>query len=432
MSYKIHSVCRGCGYGAPNLPEGLKAPGTNEKLVSVLNLGVMPLANAFRKPNEPQPGHYPVQLLVCPRCNLGQLSATVDPGVLYANYPYVTSPSEMMRQHFDALWKQLNFYRKIETVVEIGSNDGLCLHHFLRLGAQHVMGIDPAENLVKIAHKRGVNTICSLFNMESAAMAARALPPIDLVLARHVFCHADDWREFIKSVEVLCSKETVVCIEVPYAEDTIANCEWDTVYSEHLSYLTLRSIRYLLEGSGVWLQGVLKFSIHGGAICLILRRRDSEVQRDGAVDELIQKEKCALEDWKEFAARSGEMRADLFMTVTTLRSQAKRICGYGASAKSTVWINSCHFSRKEIEFICDATPQKVYTTCPGTDIPIVQEGEHYTQCIDYVILWAWNFALEIMERERKLGHTGFKWIIPVPEVKILDGTEVLNATTLKP
>lgn len=419
MSYIPHLRCRACNYGPPFDPGGIKNSPGKDHLESVLNLGVLPLPNAFRKTGEMRPGHYPVELLVCPNCHLGQLSAVVDPRVMYDTYPYVTSNSRTMSEHFDRLWSDLNRERKIESVVEIGSNDGLCLEHFRKLGATSVLGIDPAQNLADEAKKRGVNTIRSLFDRQTAEMASASMPPIDLVLARHVFCHVDDWQEFINNIAVLCHKETTVCIEVPYAQDMIERCEWDTIYAEHLSYLTIKSVQHLLHGSALRIHRIDRYPIHGGAIGLVLRRRDSQSENDPTLLDYIAKEKCGLSYWHNFANQARDQIAALKFLVKDLRSQGKRVVGYGASAKSTMWINAMGFTRQEIEAVYDNTPQKWYTTIPGTDIPVVHEGAFFADCADYAVLWAWNFSDEIFAKQAKWHDQGGKWIVPVPTVQTL-------------
>lgn len=420
MAYKTHRACRACGLGLSSGPGGTKAASQSDKLVEVLNLGVMPLPNAFCKDGESQPGYYPISLMVCPRCTLGQLSIVVDPLVLYQKYAYVTSPSKTMAGHFNRLWDSLNSQKKIQSVIEIGSNDGLFLEFCKNSGAERVLGIDPAENLVELAKKRGIETLCGLFDKENTRIASATIPNPDLVIARHCFCHINDWQQFIANVSLLCGKETLVCIEVPYAQDLIKECQWDTIYAEHTSYLTIKAAQYLLEGSMLRLQKVQKFPIHGGAIALFLRRRDSEVWQDESVHDFLEKEKCEVEDWKKFAAKAELQILHLGTRVRDLVAAGKRVCGYGASAKSTVWISACKFTRKEIACICDATATKVYCNSPGTDIPIVHEGDHFTGCFDYVVLFAWNFSFEIMEREKTFGHKGFKWIVPVPTIQEID------------
>lgn len=380
----------------------------------------MPLPNAFRRTNEKLPGHYPVELLVCPRCNLGQLSAVVDPEVLYANYPYVTSPSETMRHHFDSLWEAVNEEsHSVTNVVEIGSNDGLLLEHFKRKGGVRVMGIDPAANLAVIAKERGIDSIVSVFNRQAAETAASHVQPIDLILARHVFCHVDDWREFITNLQVMSSRETLICIEVPYAQETLDNCEWDQIYAEHLSYLTLRSVKNLLQGTGLHMHHVIKFPVHGGAIALFLRRDDSDLQPRSSVDTFLQNERCFMADWKRFSSKAQDQIVALKLLVRRLREEGKRVSGYGASAKATVWINACGFRKKDIESVHDYTMQKLYCNVPGTDIPVVHEGGFYVNNPDYAIVWAWNFLPEIMRRQEKWLAGGGRFIVPVPEVRIL-------------
>lgn len=417
--YTIHENCRACGYGPPLNRDTIKSGGGVQKLESILNLGVMPLPNAFKKSGQSRPGHYPLELVVCPRCHLGQLSAVVDPVVLYADYPYVTSPSEMMHAHFVALWELLSKQQKISVVAEVGSNDGLLLEQFRKFGAEHVIGIDPAANLCELARARGVQSVCSLFDRQAAEMARAAVPPIDVILARHVFCHVDDWEEFINNLGVMCGKQTLVAIEVPYAHDTIANCEWDQVYAEHLSYLTIRSMAALLQASPLRLQHIVRFPIHGGAIVMLLRRIDNEELPHDSVQEFLDAEKCGLDDWRNFARKAWEQIEDLGFLVRSLRNRGKRVAGYGASAKSTMWINACGFTKKDIEGVYDYTPQKLYTTIPGTDIPVLHEGGFYANAADYAVIWCWNFLPEILQRQERWIAGGGKFIVPVPEVKIL-------------
>lgn len=417
--YKVHKNCRACGYGPPITPDGIKCAASGEMLESVLNLGVMPLPNAFRAADQTHPGWYPVELLVCPRCNLGQLSAVVDPEVLYSDYAYVTSPSETMRLHFDSLWEVLSEEQPINTMVEIGSNDGLLLDHFRRKGARGVLGIDPAANLAKIASDRGIQTIVGLFNPVTAVQAASERESVDLILARHVFCHVDNWQEFVRSLRILAGHETLICIEVPYAQETIDNCEWDQVYAEHLSYLNLQSIRWLLKDSGLHLHHIVKFPIHGGAIAILLRVDGCKNPPRSSVETYLASEHCSLSDWKRFADKAKDQIVNLKLLVQKLRGEGKRVTGYGASAKSTVWINACKFTNKDISCVYDCTTQKLYCNIPGTNIPVVHEGAFYANNPHYSIVWAWNFLPEILRRQEKWIKDGGKFIVPVPEVRII-------------
>jgi novobiocin biosynthesis protein NovU/D-mycarose 3-C-methyltransferase len=337
----------------------------------------------------------------------------VDPAVLYNNYSYVTSPSAMMRAHFVRLIADIISETSGNSVLEIGSNDGLLLAMMQESGFS-VLGVDPAENLVAIARARGVHVQSGFFGEDFARM----LPQSDIVIARHVFCHVDDWHDFIRGLEAVSRAETLICIEVPYAGDMLKNCEFDTVYHEHLSYLTIKSIKALLEGTSLALHRIIRYSIHGGAILLMLRRQDTESQPCSQT--FLNEENITDEDWKAFAVEARAQIDRLRATVTALVAQGKRVAGLGASAKSTVWISACGFTRKEISFIADTTPQKQYTFSPGTDIPITDEGAILRELPDYVICFCWNFwGPELKEKFKLAREKGVKFIIPVPTISIV-------------
>jgi SAM-dependent methyltransferase len=252
-------------------------------------LGVQPLANDFRKDGELRAGHVPLKVLLCPKCSLGQLSVVVDPTVLYANYSYVTSPSLTMQDHFNRLLTDISAETNAQTVLEIGSNDGRLLKTMQDLGYS-VLGVDPAENLAEIASANDVPTETGFFG----EALTRYLAQYDIVIARHVFCHVDDWHDFVRGLEAVSHKDTLICIEVPYAGDMLKNCEFDTVYHEHTSYLTLKAVTALLKPTTLQLYRVIRYPIHGGAILLMLRRKDSD--RQPSSQTLLNEENITVED----------------------------------------------------------------------------------------------------------------------------------------
>jgi novobiocin biosynthesis protein NovU/D-mycarose 3-C-methyltransferase len=216
----------------------------------------------------------------------------------------------------------------------------------------------------------------------------------------------------------VCHPETLICIEVPYAGDMIKNCEFDTVYHEHLSYLNLRAVQALLKGTSLRLHRVVHYPIHGGAILLMLRSQHSKV-RPMEGEELT--DKITLGDWTRFGCKAHEQILGLKMTIARLVAEGKRVAGLGASAKSTVWINACGFTRKEISFIADTTPQKQYTLSPGSDIPICDEGAILRELPDYVIVFCWNFwGPELREKFKLARSKGVKFLVPVPTIEIYE------------
>lgn len=424
--FKKHTVCRACGFGKPEIPtlkHSLAAgiPEEPQSLIPVMDLGLQPLANDFRGSTDWRTGYYPLSVLFCPRCTLAQLSVVVSPETLYSNYPYVTSPSATMREHFESIVDDIMFeIGERRGAIEIGSNDGLLLDYMRRRGFGPLLGIEPAGNLARLAtEQRNITTINSFFS-KKAALDAESINPIPaVIIARHVFCHIDNWREFIDNLAILSDKETLICIEVPYAVDQLRAGSWDQCYAEHLSYLTVKAMAYLIAASPFRLHRVIHYPIHGGAIMLMLRAKNSGILPHPSVGKAVVNENVTSDDWQLLNNAASRSIFTLRSLVDGFRVKGQKVVGYGASAKSTVWLNACKFDRRDISFVCDNTPQKLWTEIPGTNIPVVDEGALTREYPDYAVLFAWNFADEIIAKEKKFKEHGGKWIIPVPEVRVM-------------
>lgn len=415
-----HNRCRACNWGPALAPEGVKTSDNGQRLIPVVDLGLQPLANNFRSDRDEREGFAPLKVLFCPNCSLAQLSVVVRPEILYADYCYLTSGSVTMANHFDRLFDDLGV-AELNSIVEIGSNDGKMLAHWRnRKPTLKVVGVDPARNLAQIAFGRNIGTVVSVFNRE-AARAADAIVP-DLVIARHVFCHAHNWEEFIDSLALMGHADTRYVIEVPYVKDLIEKVEWDTQYHEHLSYLSVKSMDALLSKSSLTLNSISEYPIHGGAIVLTLRRRASNTTQHESVNRFLSSENFTVETWTNFAIKMQSSIADLRSTVLTLVNEGKSVCGFGASAKSTVVVNACGFTRREIGFICDNTPQKQWKLSPGTDIQITDEGGLIREMPDYCLLFAWNWATEIIANNQAYLRAGGRFIIPGSPPKFFSAT----------
>lgn len=417
-----HTTCRACGYGPPANAHYFKSETSKDKLESILNLGSLPLANSFPRGLDPRPGHYPLELLACPKCHLGQLSVVVDPVTLYSNYLYVTSTSQTLEDHILLLHEWLRGLGSFKSVVEIGSNDGRVLQIMRRLGAEFVLGIDPAKNLAKKATEDGIQTIDGMFDRDSVGRASDILSPVgaDLILARHVFCHVDNWKEFLRNAALLSHGTTMLCIEAPWAHDTIQKVEWDQIYHEHLSYFTLRALDFAVKGTGWKLYAVRRFAIHGGALAVVLVPDLSDIRLpNNSVEEYMELERCAPGNWKGFALQAVSQQNNLKQMINELLENHQKIAGYGATAKSTTWANVLKLNRSQIYGFYDSTSLKQYTTVPGTDIPVIPEGGFYVDNPDVAIIWAWNFAEEIIRKNVKWTSQGGRFILPVPTPKFV-------------
>lgn len=410
--YHNHTICRACGYASP-LASGVKVSGLKERLVPVFDLGIQPLANDFASNDEERAGYAPLKVMLCPRCTLAQLSVVVKPEILYSKYLYVTSQSETMRKHFESLGKTIRAEQPFDSLLEIGSNDGTMLKYFASQGVK-VVGIDPAENLADVSRKLAIPTVTGTFNSNTAKSSLCGMSGgFDVIMARHVFCHVDDWRDFINCLAIPSHKNTLVCIEVPYLRELLDRGEFDTIYHEHLSYLSIKAFQFLLKDSPFWLQNVVSFPIHGGAILLMLRTKEFQGQPYPKSDDFTE------EHWRVFADKAHANIAGLKSFVAAARADNKRVVGFGASAKSTVWLNACGFTRKDIEFITDTTPQKWFKLSPGTDIPIVDEGAILRELPDYAVCFAWNFRDFVLKNNSLAREKGVKFVFPIPSLEIV-------------
>jgi len=412
--FKLHGRkgCRCCGFGAPKTPPGIKAPANADKLIPVFSLGLQPLSNAFAKDDELQSAHYPLEVLFCPKCTLAQLSIVVPPEILYTNYTYTTSRSATMQRHFESLLSFIRSEQEPKSVIEIGSNDGYFLEYLKSQGAEHVCGIDPSENLSEIARKNLIQTICGVFDKETAHLAADCVPVPDVIVARHVFGHVDDLKDFVKTLDSISGNHTLILIEVPWAKRLLERCEFDTIYFEHLSYFTIKSIASLLDGTPFRIHKIHEFPVHGGALGIMLRRRDYESTPHASVQNMISQEGISKMDWELMGECSSRVVEKLVSLVRTAKAAGKTVAGYGASAKMTVLMNACKFTRKEIAFVTDTTPMKQGCCIPGTDISVVDPGMLLRELPDYTILGAWNFSTEILEKESLYRTKGGVFVNP--------------------
>lgn len=413
--YKIHERCRACGWGPIESPGGTKVGDNGERLIKVFDLHLQPLANDFKQAGDEREGHAPLEVLCCPRCLLAQLSVSVRPDLLYGNYCYITSRSETMLRHFDSILGDMIAQGPVKSILEIGSNDGYFLNWAFKHGVDKILGIEPAKNLAAIADEmNSVPTVCLPFSANTPIPWSFAP---DVILARHVFCHISNWQGFVKGLERLSGPETLICIEVPSLVDLLHGVEFDTIYHEHLSYFTLKSMFHLLKDSQLHVHSIKKYPVHGGAVMVMLRHNQSPHPGDESVVQWLAEEekRITFDAWTEFNVQAQNRITQLTEHVLELRRSGKRVCGHGASAKSTVWLNACGLRRKDIDFVMDDTPQKLWSTVPGTDIPVLPEHNNFAQLIDYTVLFAWNYAKEIIEREQTYLKDGGTYLVPVPE-----------------
>jgi len=407
-----HAVCRSCGcFG----------------LEQILSLGKLPLANALLRGEQlslPEPT-FPLELAFCPVCSLVQILETVPPEAMFHSYPYFSSFSDTAVRSAQAIAERLIPARQLNgsrLVVEIASNDGYLLQFYKRAGIP-VLGIEPAANIAQVAEtERGIPTLCKFFGADLARSLVEEGRRADVIHANNVLAHVPDLNGMMEGVRVLLKEDGVAVIEVPYVKQMIEACEFDTIYHEHLCYFSVTALDHLFERHRLILQDVERLSIHGGSLRLFVVPRGSREQ-NSAVQAIKEEERARGVDqlffYQGFGQRVENLKTRLREQLRDLRNSGKRLAAYGAAAKGSTLLNYCDIGRETVEFVVDRSTYKQGLHMPGVHLPIYSPAKLLEEMPDDVLLLSWNFADEIMEQQAEYRRRGGKFIIPVPECRIV-------------
>ncbi|MBW2977068.1 class I SAM-dependent methyltransferase [Candidatus Woesearchaeota archaeon] len=399
----------------------------DKDLKKFLSLGKTPLANSFLKKEELEKNenNYPLELDFCSNCKLVQLNYIVPPESMFRDYVYVSSTSSTFKAHFAIMAEDISksfMLNEKSLVVDIGSNDGILLKGFQKMNVQTI-GVEPATNVAKIAEQNGVETINDYFNNTVVNKIVREKGHADVITANNVFAHINDIDDVINNIKVLLKKDGIFVIEVQYFMDMIEKMTFDNIYHEHLSYFTLTSLSYFFEKRGMGIFDAKKIDTHGGSLRVFIKKSEGKHEVKKQVGEMLEHEKSAgvdnFELYKKFAGKVYGVREKLTSYIKGIKAQGKSLAGYGAPAKSTTLLNFCNIGKDYINYIVDDNPLKIDLYTPGTHIPVVSSEILDKQTPDYVLVLAWNFAEEILAKTRKYADKGVKFIIPLPEPRIV-------------
>ena len=387
----------------------------------------MPPANSFltkEKINAMKEPKFPLDVYFCENCSLVQIGYSVPPEELFTDYIYVTSTSDAIHRHAALLANELKnrfFLDNKSLVVEIASNDGCVLGYFKKLGIK-VLGVEPARNVAKIAMEKGIETYVDFFNEKTAIDIAKKYGKADVILARHVFAHVPEIHDFVKGLKHQLKKDGLIAIEAPYLVDMIQKTEFDTIYHEHLSYLSLRPMSKLFKKYGMELFDIEYFNIHGGALMYFICNEGS-YEVNPRVEKYLSEEKIngfyEIDVYSKFAKRTMLLKTKLMDLLNRLKQEGNTIAAYGAPAKGNTLLNFCGISTDLIDYIVDKSPYKQNLFTPGMHIPVFSPNKLIEEMPDYTLLLAWNFADEILEQQKAYLEKGGRFIIPVPEPKII-------------
>ena len=403
------ACCRSCGAAG---------------LETVLSLGCTPLANDLREaPGDPEET-WPLELAVCTECALAQLTVTVPPERLFSDYAYHSSFSDTMLAHAAELAARVGKARRLgprSLVVELASNDGYLLRHYRAAGVK-VLGIDPAANVVEVARERGVPTLCEFFGAELAERLREEGLEADVVHAHNVLAHVADLNGFVAGIARLLKVTGRAVVEVPYVGDLLDGCEFDTIYHEHLCYFSATALDRLWSRHGLELVDVARVPIHGGSLQQWVALA-GESKRSPSVGALLRAEAAAgldgPEAYRGFATRVEGVRDRLVALLRELKAGGARLAAYGASAKGATLLSYAGVGRDLLDYVVDRSPYKQGRYTPGGGLPIHPPERLAIDVPDYVLLLTWNFADEIFEQQAEYRRRGGRFIVPIPEPRVV-------------
>jgi hypothetical protein len=395
--------------------------------LDVLSFGRVPLANGFLPPSEHYDDEptYPLDVGLCRDCGLLSLRHLVDPRLLFEHYVYATSSSRSMVEHMRRvvdLCRRRAGLPERGLVVEFGSNIGSQLAMFQSRGFRTV-GVDPARNLVDVANEHGVETLAAYFAPESAAVVVAEHGVADLVLGRQTLAHIPDLHGLLDAVDVTLGPEGVLAIEVPHMLDLLEQNQFDTIYHEHASYFSLATLCHLLARHGLRVFDVERVLVHGGSIVVLAARNGSSWRTQPSVAGLLDLERRrglrTDRAYVEFARRSRRVAGRIAAIVRDLAGQGQRVAGYGAPSKGSALLLACGLDATDLEFCSDTTTLKHGTVLPGSHVPVCSPEEARDRDPDVYLLLAWNYAEEIIAHERDFIAAGGRFVIPVPEPRMV-------------
>ncbi len=399
---------------------------TNLKIF--LDLGHHPPSDQFIKEKKIDENieYYPLKVNNCMSCGFKQLSYVVDPKILYQeDYPYESSLTKDGNNHFKEFansCKKDFFLKETDLVIDVGSNVGNLLSHFQKIGIK-ILGVDPAKNICQIANKRGIRTINSFFNKKICHKIKKIYGHPKIITGSNVFAHIDNLDDFFKNIKTLLRSDGILIIEVPYFLNLIRNLEYDTIYHEHLSYITLLPLIKYLNKKNLEIFDVEEKDIHGGSIRIFIAFK-KEFKKSNRLKNILFKEKRAkLNDMKNllrFSKKVKENRIQLVNLLLKLKKKNKKIIALSAPAKGMTLLNYCKIDKDLIDFATEKSQLKINTFTPGVNIKVFPDSEIYKKKPDYALILAWNFYREIIKNNKNFFKIGGKFIVPIPKPRIIN------------
>ena len=394
-----------------------------------VDLGMQPLCEDFVRPdqvNQMEP-HYPLHAYVCENCFLVQLEEFVSPSNIYKDYLYFSSYSEFWLNHakeYTRLMIERFGLNNKSFVAEIASNDGYLLQYFKEKNIP-VLGIDPAENAAKIAiEEKEIPTEMIFFGSETAKSLKDIYGQPDLLLGNNVLAHVPDINDFIKGMKIFLKFGGVITMEFPHLQRLVDENQFDTIYHEHFSYLSFTTVISIFQHHGITIWDVEELPTHGGSLRIYGKHSEDKTKPISEnVKNLIERELKegvkTIEYYYNFTEKVKKTKRQILEFFIQAKNENKKIAGYGAPGKGNTLLNYCGIRTDFLDYTVDINPAKHNLFLPGTLIPIFPPAKIRETKPDYVFILPWNLKDEIVEQHKYIREWGGKFVIPIPELKII-------------
>lgn len=406
--------CRSCGH---------------QLTIPFVDLGMSPPCQSRIAPdqlNHPEV-FYPLQAYVCDECLLVQLRDYVAPSEIFSDYAYLSSYSASWVDHARRYCHAMADRHSLDEtsfVVELASNDGYLLQHFVALGVR-VLGVEPAANVAAIAIAKGVPTTTQFFSRNTAEWLRSEFGSPDLLIGNNVLAHVPDINDFVAGMKILLKAGGIITMEFPHLLQLMRHNQFDTIYHEHFSYLSLLAVERLFNRHELRLFDVEELPTHGGSLRIYACHADDRYHApQPAVEALRAAElEAGLDDmatYGRFKARVQETKRTILDFLIGARRQGKKVVGYGAPGKGNTLLNYCGIRTDFLDFTVDLNPLKQGTYTPGTRIPILAPEAIFEAQPDYVLILPWNLKDEICRSMHRIREWGGRFVVPIPTVQVLD------------
>jgi SAM-dependent methyltransferase len=392
------------------------------------DLGMSPLSNAYVRPEALQQMEpfYPLTVYVCERCFLVQLPAYEKPENIFSDYAYFSSFSDSWLEHvrrYAAMMIERFGFGGHSLVVELASNDGYLLQYFAAAGVP-VLGIEPAANVAQVAKEKGIPTLVQFFGAETARQLVGDGRQADLLLGNNVLAHVPDINDFVEGMRIALARGGTITMEFPHLMRLIEGNQFDTIYHEHFSYLSLHAVETVFAAHGLQLFDVEELPTHGGSLRIYAQHAGGPPAPSRRLETLRESERIfgidRIETYLRFAERVQQSKRRLLAFLLQARDDGKRVVGYGAPAKGNTLLNYCGIRTDLVDYTVDRSPYKQGLFLPGTRIPIHGPEKVRETRPDYLLILPWNLRDEIVGQMAHIREWGGRFVVPIPTVEVLD------------